>query len=229
MDKKDTVLTIAIDGPVGAGKSSIASQVAQRLNIPHLDTGAMYRASGYLALEAHVNIENEKEVEEFMKNCSIHVVLTPLGQQVIGNGKDVTDKIRSPEVSMAASSISKWPIVRKKMVEIQQKIAQKESIVLDGRDIGTRVLPVATAKIFLTATPQERASRRYKELKSKGIHESYEQVLKELEARDLQDSTREVDPLKAAEDAIIVDTTELNQEQVVQVILTIVEEKYGRQ
>ena len=222
------IITIAIDGPVGAGKSSIAHQVAQRLQIPHLDTGAMYRAAGYAALKANVSLDDEDQVNHFISTTDIEVILSAQNQQVLINGEDVTAYIRTPQVSMAASDISKWPSVRKKLVALQQQIARRQSILLDGRDIGTRVLPDASVKIFLTATPQERARRRYEELKAKGDTISFQQVLEELEARDFQDTTRKTDPLKKAEDAHEVDSTNLTIEQVVDKILGIVEAKHGR-
>ncbi len=217
--------TIAIDGPVGAGKSSIAKGVAKALNIPHLDTGAMYRAAGLAALKQNVDLKNEQQVVDFIQNIDIVVAITGQEQRVIVNGEDLTQEIRTPQVSMAASDISKWAAVRDKMVALQQNIAKSQSIVLDGRDIGTRVLPNADVKIFLTATAQERAKRRYLELEKKGSSISYQEVLKDLEKRDSQDSTRKVDPLRAAEDAIVVDTTTLSPSQVVNHILKIVEEK----
>lgn len=217
--------TIAIDGPVGAGKSSIAKGVAKALNIPHLDTGAMYRAAGLAALKQNVDLKNEQQVVDFIQNIDIVVAITGQEQRVIVNGEDLTQEIRTPQVSMAASDISKWAAVRDKMVALQQNIAKSQSIVLDGRDIGTRVLPNADVKIFLTATAQERAKRRYLELEKKGSSISYQEVLKDLEKRDSQDSTRKVDPLRAAEDAIVVDTTTLSPSQVVNHILKIVEDK----
>lgn len=219
------MLTIAIDGPVGAGKSTIAQGVAKALSIPHLDTGAMYRGAGYIGLCQGVDLKNEQQVMTFIDTIYVDVLIDTQGQKVYVNGQDVTQSIRTPQVSMAASDISKWPSVRNKMVSLQQKIAASQSIVLDGRDIGTRVLPNANVKIFLTATPQERAKRRFNELEKKNTSITFQEVLDDLKARDLQDSTRETDPLRPAEDAIIVDTTSLSQIEVVEEILKIVEAK----
>ncbi len=222
------IITIAIDGPVGAGKSTIAQEVAKRLHIPHLDTGAMYRALGYDSMKKGIDLNNELEVNHYLDKVDVTVQLTQGKQEVLVNGENVTSNIRSPEVSMAASNISKWRKVRDKMVSLQQSIAKSQSIVLDGRDIGTRVLPKADVKIFLTASAQVRAQRRFDELIKKGEKVSYEEVLKDLQARDLQDATRKVDPLKAAEDAYQLDTSNLTISQVVEEILRIAEGKNGR-
>ena len=218
-------LNLAIDGPVGAGKSSIADEVARRLGILHLDTGAMYRAVGCTALRRGVDLNDEQAVTDLCHALRITVGYENGGQRTYVDGVDVTGVIRTPEVSMAASTVAKYAGVRQAMVALQRQLASETPMLLDGRDIGTRVLPEATVKIFLTATPEERARRRYLELQQKGAPDTYEQVLAELRKRDEQDMHREVDPLRAAEDAVVVDTTALDFDQVVEAILAIVEEK----
>ena len=219
------VLNIAMDGPVGAGKSSIAKAVADRLGILHLDTGAMYRAVGLSAIRSGVDLQDEAAVTAHTKRIDVSVAHSATGQRTIVDGKDVTDYIRTPEVSMAASTVGKYLGVRREMVAIQQRLAASTPMLVDGRDICVRVLPNATVKLFLTASAEERARRRWNELKDKPDAPSYEEVLRDLCARDEQDMNREVDPLRPTEDAVIVDTTEMDFEQVVQYILNIVEEK----
>ena len=219
------VLNIAMDGPVGAGKSSIAKAVADRLGILHLDTGAMYRAVGLSAIRAGVDLQDEAAVTAHTKRIDVAVAHSVTGQRTIVDGEDVTDYIRTPEVSMAASTVGKYAGVRREMVAIQQKLAASTPMLVDGRDICVRVLPKATVKLFLTASAEERARRRWNEMKDKPDAPSYEEVLRDLRARDEQDMNREVDPLRPTEDAVIVDSTEMNFEQVVQYILNIVEEK----
>ena len=219
------VLNIAMDGPVGAGKSSIAKAVADRLGILHLDTGAMYRAVGLSAIRAGVDLQDEAAVTAHTKQIDVAVAHSVTGQRTVVDGEDVTDYIRTPEVSMAASTVGKYAGVRREMVAIQQKLAASTPMLVDGRDICVRVLPNATVKLFLTASAEERARRRWNEMKDKPDAPSYEEVLRDLRARDEQDMNREVDPLRPTEDAVIVDSTEMNFEQVVQYILNIVEEK----
>ena len=219
------VLNIAMDGPVGAGKSSIAKEVAKRLGILHLDTGAMYRAVGLSAIRNGVDLQDEAAVTAHTREISVAVAHSAEGQRTILGGEDVTGLIRTPEVSMAASTVGKYAGVRREMVAIQQRLAASTPMLVDGRDICVRVLPNAPVKIFLTASAEERARRRWNELQDKPDAPSYEEVLRDLRARDEQDMNREVDPLRPTEDAVIVDTTEMNFEQVVQYILNIVEEK----
>ena len=218
-------LSIALDGPVGAGKSTIADEVARRLGILHLDTGAMYRAVGLSALRRGLDIQDEAAVTAMCRELRITVTYGPGGQRTLVDGEDVTPRLRTEDVSLAASTVARYAGVRQAMVALQRQLAAQAPMLLDGRDIGTRVLPQATVKIFLTATPEERARRRYLELQQKGAPDTYEQVLRDLKARDEQDTHRVVDPLRAAEDAVVVDTTSLNFDQVVEAILAIVEEK----
>ena len=218
-------LNIGIDGPVGAGKSTVADAVAQRLGILHLDTGAMYRALGLTALRRKIDIQDEKAVVDLCDSVHISVSHEADGQHTYADGEDVTGLIRTPEVGMAASTVSRYAEVRKAMVRLQQQLAAKTDMLLDGRDICTTVLPKATAKIFLTATAEERARRRWLELQQKGLPDTYEEVLKALKERDHQDMNRAVEPLRQAEDAVLVDSTDLDFDQVVERILEIVEEK----
>ncbi|MBQ7845144.1 MAG: (d)CMP kinase [Clostridia bacterium] len=218
-------LNIAMDGPVGAGKSSIAAEVAKRLGILHLDTGAMYRAIGLTALRRGVDVADENAAVALSRELDISVAHEADGQHTFVNGEDVTGLIRTPEVSMAASSISKYLGVRQGMVALQQKLAAQTPMLVDGRDICLRVLPGATVKLYLTASAEERARRRWLEMQQKGASDTYEQVLEDLKKRDDQDMNREVDPLRPTEDAVVVDSTEMNFEQVVEYILAIVKEK----
>ena len=218
-------LNIGIDGPVGAGKSTVADAVAQRLGILHLDTGAMYRALGLTALRRKIDIQDEKAVVDLCDSVHISVSHEADGQHTYADGEDVTGLIRTPEVGMAASTVSRYAEVRKAMVRLQQQLAAETDMLLDGRDICTTVLPTATAKIFLTATAEERARRRWLELQQKGLPDAYEEVLKALKERDHQDMNRAVEPLRQAEDAVLVDSTDLDFDQVVERILEIVEEK----
>lgn len=219
------VLNIAMDGPVGAGKSSIARAVADRLGILHLDTGAMYRAVGLSAIRAGVDLQDEEAVTAHTRKIVVSVAHSEQGQRTIVDGEDLTDYIRTPEVSMAASTVGKYLGVRREMVAIQQRLAATTPMLVDGRDICVRVLPNATVKLFLTASAEERARRRWLEMQQKGAPDTYEQVLEDLKKRDAQDMNREVDPLRPTEDAVIVDSTEMNFEQVVEYILAIVKEK----
>ena len=218
-------LNIAIDGPVGAGKSSIADMVAERLGILHLDTGAMYRALGWAALQKGIDLQDEQAVTALCLALPISVRHEADGQHTLVDGQDVTGLIRTPEVSMAASTVSRYADVRRAMVRLQQKLAAETDMILDGRDICTTVLPNATAKIYLTASCEERARRRLKQWQDEGSDISFEQVLEEVRKRDEQDMNRAVEPLRQAEDAVLVDSTDMAMEQTVETILRIVEEK----
>ena len=218
-------LNIAIDGPVSAGKSSISDAVAKRLGILHLDTGAMYRALGLAVQRAGIDTQDEEKVVDLCRKLKVSVSHEADGQHTFVEGEDVTGMIRTPEVSMAASTVSRYAEVRKEMVRIQQQLAAETDMLVDGRDICTTVLPNATAKIFLTAAQEERARRRYLELKEKGMEEPYEKVLEELKARDEQDMNRPVEPLRQAPDAELVDSTSLTFDETVEAIVRIAEEK----
>lgn len=222
-------MNIAIDGPVGAGKSSIADQVAERLNILHLDTGAMYRAFGLYALRSGADMTSEAELSALVEKADVQVKYENGAQRTLLFGEDVSDLIRTGEVSAAASAVSKWPAVRARMVRAQQEMAKTADMLIDGRDIGTVVLKDSPCKIFLTAAAEERARRRYVQQMEKGDTTPYEQVLRELNARDEQDMNRKTDPLRRAEDALLVDSTDMTQEETVEAIIRIVEEIYGKQ
>jgi len=210
---------IAIDGPAGAGKSTIAKLVAKKLNIIYVDTGAMYRAVALYCIENSIDYNSKEEVEKVLDNIDIKITHKDNNQRIILNNKDVTDLIRSTEVSKGSSAVATIYAVRIKMVEIQRNIAKNNSVVMDGRDIGTYVLPNAKIKVFLTASVDERAKRRHKELIEKGIKCDFEQIKKDIEERDKNDSTREFAPLKKADDAVEIDTTKLNIEEVVEKII----------
>ena len=218
-------LNVAIDGPVSAGKSSVSDAVAKRLGILHLDTGAMYRALGLAATRAGIDTGDENKVVEFCRSLKVAVSHEADGQHTFLEDEDVTGLIRTPEVSMAASTVSKYAEVRKQMVRIQQQLAAETDMLVDGRDICTTVLPHATAKIYLTAAQEERARRRYAEMKEKGQEEPFEKVLEDLKARDEQDMNREVEPLRQAPDAELVDSTHLTFDETVEAIVRIVEAK----
>lgn len=218
-------LNIAMDGPVGAGKSTIADAVAARLGILHLDTGAMYRALGVTALERGMDVQDEDAMTALAREITVSVAYENGAQRTCVDGRDVTGLLRTEQVSMAASTVARHGGVRRQMVAIQQQLAAQTDMLVDGRDICVRVLPKADVKIYLTASPEERAMRRWKDLQAKGSPETYEQVLADLRRRDDQDMNREVDPLHPTPDAVIVDTTGMTFDQVVDHIVRIAEEK----
>ena len=222
-------MNIAIDGPVGAGKSSIADAVAGKLGILHLDTGAMYRALALYALRSGVELTDEAAVSACCARADIAVGYADGRQRTLLSGEDVSDLIRTGEVSAAASVVSKWPAVRERMVALQQELARKGNMLIDGRDIGTVVLADSPCKIYLTASAEERARRRYLQNLEKGDNTPFEDVLAELNARDAQDMGRAVSPLRQAEDAVLVDSTDMTREEVVDAIVRIVEGIYGKQ
>jgi cytidylate kinase len=198
--------SIAIDGPAGAGKSSVAKALAAELNAMYLDTGAMYRAFGLYMLRRGA-VGDRQAVIDVLDDVDITVEFIDGAQHIFLGGEDVTAAIREPEVSIAASDVSAVPEVRVRMVALQRKIAEGHSVVMDGRDIGTKVLPNATLKIYLTASAEERARRRYRELEQKGMPEPYDKVLREMQERDYQDTHRAASPLRPADNAVILDTT----------------------
>lgn len=220
------IFTIAIDGPVGAGKSTVADAVASRLGILHLDTGAMYRALALHVLNLGMDVQNEQAITELIQGnqVSIDVGFENGAQRTLLNGQDVSTLIRTQEVSNAASTISRYRPVRQWLVERQQALATQQSMLLDGRDIGTVVLPQADVKVYLTASPETRAQRRYRQLLDQGQHADFDDVFAQLLSRDHQDQTRAVDPLRQAEDAVLLDTTHMTFEQSVQVIVQLAEE-----
>ncbi len=221
-------ISIALDGPVGAGKSSVADAVAARLSILHLDTGAMYRACAVGVLRAGLDPQDEEAASACCESLQIDVGYEEGEQRTLLCGEDITDKLRTPQVSAAASAVAQWPRVRRKMVQTQQELARRKDMLIDGRDIGTRVLPDAPVKIYLTATAEERARRRWIQLKNQGLEQPYEKVLADLRSRDNQDMNRKTDPLRVAEGAVVIDSTELSEEETVQLIVSIAEDAYGK-
>ncbi|EEL88687.1 (d)CMP kinase [Bacillus cereus] len=219
MDKR---ISIAIDGPAAAGKSTVAKVVAKKLSYVYIDTGAMYRAITYAALEQKVDIENEEKLMEVVKNVNIEFQQGENTQLVFLNGQDVSEVIRTPDVTNRVSIVAKHRLVREEMVRRQQELAEKGGVVMDGRDIGTHVLPDAEVKIFMLASVEERAERRHLENMNKGFDSNLEQLKEEIARRDKLDSEREVSPLKKADDALELDTTSLSIEEVVQKIMGIV-------
>ena len=217
------ILNIAMDGPVGAGKSTIASEVARRLGILHLDTGAMYRACGLKALRLGVDPKDGEGVKKMLPELNVKVEYRDGKQHTILDGEDVSQAIRENPVSMAASSISAHPCVRLKLVEMQREIAKSMSCVLDGRDIGSYVLPDAKYKFFVTADSEVRAKRRFDELSARGEQVDFEKLHQEIIMRDKQDSEREFAPLVCAKDAVVIDTSKMNVEEVVNEIKRVIQ------
>lgn len=209
------MINIAIDGPAGAGKSTIAKAVAKDLGIIYLDTGAMYRATAYYAIQHGIDVQDEQSISEMLKDFNMDIRYENGEQQIYVNGVNTTPYLREHYMSKAASDISALKCVRYKMVELQREFAKTHDVVLDGRDIGTFVLPDANCKFYMTATAEERASRRYKELIEKGANVEYENILQDIIKRDYNDSHREVAPLKQAEDAEYLDTTSLSVDDVI--------------
>lgn len=217
---------IAIDGPAGAGKSTIAKLAASELKIVYVDTGAMYRAIGLACIRAGIDPDkNVAEVEALLTDLNVEIAHSEGGQSVFLNGEDVSVEIRLPEVSVAASDVSRIPSVRAKLLELQRGLATKTDVIMDGRDIGTVVLPDAQLKIFLTASVDERAKRRYRELVEKGMECDFDSVKADIEYRDKNDSERAIAPLKPAEESIIVDTTGKTLDESVEYIMQIIREK----
>ena len=217
-------INIAIDGPAGAGKSTIAKMVSKKLGYIYVDTGALYRT---IALYITENNISDEDIESALPKANVSLKFIDGAQRVFLGDRDVSDIIRTPEISMAASRTSAIPAVRAYLFETQQNIAKSNSVIMDGRDIGTVVLPDADVKIFLTASAEERANRRYKELAEKPDCPSYQEILDDIIKRDYQGMHRETAPLKQAEDAVLVDTTTLNLEESANEIVRIITEKIG--
>lgn len=218
-------MQIAIDGPAGAGKSTISKFVATEMGFLYIDTGAMYRAIGYKALKNNIELDNDKMLDAMAKESNVELKITDHGQSIYIDGEDVTGKIRTPEVSMAASKVSAVGGVRRTLVDLQRKIAGSNNVIMDGRDIGTVVLPDAEIKIFLTASAEDRAMRRYLELKEKGMETSYQEVLEDMQTRDYQDSHRAESPLRAADDATVIDTSGQTLGESVQLIVDFIKSR----
>ena len=223
-------IAVAIDGPGGAGKSTISKEIAKRLGIIYVDTGALYRTVGYYAREHGISVDDAKvsdKITPMLDGINIEIRYVDGAQHVILNGEDLGDKIRQPDISMYASACSSVGNVRAFLLETQKKLARENSVIMDGRDIGTVILPDADVKIFLTASEQARANRRYKELVAKGSDVKYEDVLSELVERDRADSSRDVAPLKPADDAHLFDNSDYDFEQSVEYIIKVITEKTG--
>lgn len=219
-------ISVAIDGPAGAGKSTIARQLARELGYCYVDTGAIYRTVAYFMDILGISPKDADGVAKYLDELTVELEYDEAGKQhMIMNGMDVTEDIRTPEISQKASLISAHSFVRDMLLDMQRSVARKRNVIMDGRDIGTVVLPRATVKIFLTASAQVRAQRRYDEMIAKGQQAELDQVLKDIQQRDYQDSHRAVAPLKQAKDAILVDTTGLDIPEVVAEIRKIIREK----
>ena len=211
-----------MDGPAGAGKSSVAREVAKRLGLVYIDTGAMYRACGVYTIENNIKISPQTVTPEVLDNIKIDIVHDENGQKIFLCGRDVSQRIREKDATIASSDISAIPAVREKMAQMQKKMASYGNVIMDGRDIGTCVIPDAEVKIFLTASVEERAGRRYKEMLQKGIEADFEEVKRDIEYRDKNDTQRAVSPLKMADDAVLLDSTDMTAEEVVEKIISII-------
>ena len=220
-------INIAIDGPAGAGKSTIAKAAAKAFGFIYVDTGALYRSIAFYAVSKGADVKNPDEVIALLPEITPELKFIDGAQRVFLNGNDVSDKIRTPEISMGASAVSAIPAVRDFLFDLQRKIAAENNVIMDGRDIGTVVLPNADVKIFLTASAEERARRRHIELMEKGECVTFASVLADVNERDYNDSHRAIAPLKQAEDAVLCDTTDVNLEGAVKMLTGIISEKTG--
>ena len=221
--------SVAIDGPSGAGKSTIAKLCAAKLGFLYIDTGAIYRSVGVAVRDAGLASKDEAGIKALLPNIDISIRHDENGlQRMILNGRDVTDEIRLPEISIYASDVSAIPAVRAFLLDMQRHFAKTNNVIMDGRDIGTVVLPTADVKIFLTATAEERAVRRFEELQLRGTEALYDDVLRDILYRDKNDSTRSAAPLKPAEEAVIIDTTGNTLEQSFELICRLIEEKMSQ-
>ncbi len=221
-------IVIAVDGPSGAGKSTISRALSKRLDYLEIDTGAMYRAMAWLAKDHALDLEDEQAVRHFSQSAEVELQLQNGATRVLANGRDVTQEIRTPEISMLTSKVSKLAPVREAMMALQRKMGRKGGVILNGRDIGTVVFPDAELKFFLSASAEERGRRRFLELKDKGIAISLESTIQDVVQRDRQDSERELAPLRQAEDAISIDSTGLSIDQVIALMETAFHERVAR-
>lgn len=219
-----SIINIAIDGPAGAGKSSVAKEVSKRLGFIYIDTGALYRAIAYYVYNKGVQDFATDKVVPLLDEINIELKYIQDVQRVFVNGIDVSDYIRTPNISLGASKVSAIPEVRSFLLYLQRDIARTNSVIMDGRDIGTVVLPNADLKIFLTASPEERANRRYNQLKDTPNCPCWEQILEDINQRDYNDTHRDIAPLKQSEDAILLDTSDMTQDQTITHILSLVRE-----
>lgn len=211
-------INIAIDGPAGSGKSTISKEIAKKMGIIYVDTGALYRAVGLKLVNNGVTADTEPPVAEILKDTVVTIKFVDGAQRVFLDGQDVSDLIRTQQISMMASKCSALPCVREFLLEMQRKLARENSVIMDGRDIGTVVLPAADVKIFLTASPECRAKRRFIELSEKGDNTPYQEILKTVIERDYNDSHRAIAPLKKADDAIEIDTTPIGLQESIELI-----------
>lgn len=218
-------INIAVDGPAGAGKSTISRGAAKELGFIYVDTGALYRAVGLNALRLGIDTKDVAKVGAALAQTEVELRFIDGEQRVFLNGEDVSEAIRAPEASMAASNVSAIPSVRDFLFELQRDIAKNNNCIMDGRDIGTVVLPGAQIKIFLTASPEERAQRRYRELIAKDVPAEYEQVLEEMKQRDFNDSNRAIAPLKPAQDSVLVDTTGYALDEAIALVIKLIKER----
>ncbi|MCR5637201.1 MAG: (d)CMP kinase [Clostridiales bacterium] len=218
------MISVAIDGPAGAGKSTIARKAAEMLGYIYVDTGALYRTVGIAAIRKNTDLENKVALKELLDSINIELKFENGVQKVFLNGEDVSEKIRTPECGMMASAVSAIKEVREYLLDTQRALASKNNVIMDGRDIGTVILPNAQVKIFLTASPEVRAKRRYDEFLQKGVQVKFEDVLADIIVRDKNDSEREIAPLKPAEDSVIADTSNDTLEQAINKVITIVKE-----
>ena len=216
---------IAIDGPAGAGKSTIARRTAQELSFIYVDTGALYRALAVFLVDEGVSPEDKEKVKEAVKSVKVSIAYENGEQQVLVNGKNVTDRLRAESVGNMASTISAIPAVRAALLDLQRDLAKAHDVLMDGRDIGTNVLPDAELKIYLTASVETRAERRYRDLQEKGVEKPLSEIKKEIEERDRRDMTRAIAPLKQAEDAVYLDTSHMNIDEVVEAIRKLYRER----
>lgn len=223
------MVSIAVDGPAGAGKSTVSRGVAKTLGFIYVDTGALYRTVALGMLRGNVNTDSVADVKEQLKNLKVEIKYVGAEQRVFLNGEDVSDKIRTNEISMLASKVSAYSPVREFLLFLQRDLAKTNNVIMDGRDIGTVVLPDATVKIYLTADAEDRANRRYKELLERGEKADYAEILADVNRRDYNDMHRDIAPLRQAEDALLVDTTGNNLEQSVELMTKIIKEKLGEE
>ena len=221
------MISIALDGPAGAGKSTVAKGAAKALGFIFVDTGALYRTVGLKFLRDGYGTELDCDIESVLKTVDVDIKFIDGVQHVFLNGEDVSEEIRTPKASMMASAVSAKPPVRAFLLEMQRRLARENNVIMDGRDIGTVVLPDATLKFFVTASVAERANRRYKELMEKGMDVNYDDIYRDIETRDYNDSHREIAPLKPAEDSIIFDTTGNTLEESVEKLLKMIKERLG--
>ncbi len=222
------VINVAIDGPAGAGKSTIAKEAAKRLGYIYVDTGALYRAVALYVLQRHIDPDDGTKVVSVLPMIEVELKYVNGEQRVYLCGENVSRVIRTPEVSMAASTVSAYPKVRELLFKLQQETAANNNVIMDGRDIGTVVLPKAQVKIFLTASAEERATRRYNELTEQGKKVIYEEILEDIKIRDYNDSHRAIAPLKQAPGAVLIDTTELTIEQSIDAVVKTITDKVGK-